>query len=108
MNIVCIIPARCNSKEIPDKNIISFCGKPLIAWTIEQALYSTCISDVYVSSDSDKILNISKEYGAKTIKRPDDIAKDESTSEEALLHAIDSIENIIQITIVNKLNSLSR
>tara|TARA_B100000953_G_scaffold180018_1_gene148348 strand:+ start:1295 stop:1990 length:696 start_codon:yes stop_codon:yes gene_type:complete len=93
MNIVCVIPARCNSKEIPDKNIISFCGKPLIAWTIEQALCSRYISDVYVSSDSDKILDVSKEYGAKTIKRPGDIAKDESTSEEALLHAIDSIEN---------------
>ncbi|MBT3697399.1 MAG: acylneuraminate cytidylyltransferase family protein [Gammaproteobacteria bacterium] len=92
MNIICIIPARGNSKEIIDKNIINFCGKPLIAWSIEQALASEGIKDVYVSSDSDKILQISKEYGAKEIKRPDNIARDESTSEEALIHAINEIE----------------
>ena len=61
MNIICIIPARGNSREIIDKNIINFCGKPLIAWSIEQALASEGIKDVYVSSDSDKILQISKE-----------------------------------------------
>lgn len=92
MNIVCIIPARGNSKEIIDKNIINFCGKPLIAWSIEQALASNHITSVYVSSDSDKILNISIEYGAKEIKRPDILAQDESSSEEALVHAINEIE----------------
>ena len=92
MNIVCIIPARGNSKEIIDKNIINFCGKPLIAWSIEQALASNHITNVYVSSDSDKILNISIEYGAKEIKRPDILAQDESSSEEALVHAINEIE----------------
>ena len=92
MNIVCIIPARGNSKEIIDKNIINFCGKPLIAWSIEQALASNHISNVYVSSDSDKILNLSIKYGAREIKRPDVLAQDESTSEEALVHAINTIE----------------
>ena len=92
MNIVCIIPARGNSKEVIDKNIINFCGKPLIAWSIEQALASNHITNVYVSSDSDKILNISIEYGAKEIKRPDILAQDESSSEEALVHAINEIE----------------
>ena len=92
MNIVCIIPARGNSKEIIDKNIINFCGKPLIAWSIEQALASNHITNVYVSSDSDKILNVSIKYGAKEIKRPDILAQDESSSEEALVHAINEIE----------------
>ena len=92
MNIVCIIPARGNSKEIIDKNIINFCGKPLIAWSIEQALASSHITNVYVSSDSDKILNVSIKYGAKEIKRPDILAQDESSSEEALVHAINEIE----------------
>ena len=92
MNIVCIIPARGNSKEIIDKNIINFCGKPLIAWSIEQALASNHITSVYVSSDSDKILNVSIKYGAKEIKRPDILAQDESSSEEALVHAINEIE----------------
>ena len=92
MNVVCIIPARGNSKEIIDKNIINFCGKPLIAWSIEQALASKHITNVYVSSDSDKILNISIKYGAKEIKRPEILAQDESSSEEALVHAINEIE----------------
>ena len=92
MNIVCIIPARGNSKEVIDKNIINFCGKPLIAWSIEQALASNHITNVYVSSDSDKILNVSIKYGAKEIKRPDILAQDESSSEEALVHAINEIE----------------
>tara|TARA_Y100000748_G_scaffold303632_1_gene309447 strand:+ start:2734 stop:3435 length:702 start_codon:yes stop_codon:yes gene_type:complete len=92
MKIICIIPARGNSKEIEDKNIINFCGKPLIAWSIEQALNSSYIDHVYVSSDSDEILNISQKYGAKLIKRPASIARDDSTSEEALIHAIDKLE----------------
>ena len=92
MNIVCIIPARGDSKEIVDKNIIDFCGKPLLAWSIEQALSSSYIKSIYVSSDSNQILSISERYGARSIKRPKEIARDESTSEEALIHAITQIE----------------
>ena len=92
MNIICIIPARGDSKEIIGKNIIDFCGKPLIAWTIQQALGSHYIKDVYVSSDNSEILTISEQYGSKLIERPKDIARDESTSEEALIHAITQIE----------------
>jgi len=88
MNIVSIIPARGGSKGIPKKNILNFCGKPLISWTIEEVLGSKLINDVYVSSDADDILEISKNYGAKVIKRPRTIARDNSTSEEALKHAI--------------------
>lgn len=93
MNIACIIPARGNSKEIKDKNIMDFCGKPLIVWSIEQALNTKYISKVHVSSDSERILSISENNGAEKIRRPDEIALDESTSEEALIHAINIIEN---------------
>ena len=79
-NIVAIIPARGGSKGILNKNIIDFCGKPLIAWTIEQCLYSKYISDVWVTSDSQEILDISERYGAKTIKRPDSISGDSASS----------------------------
>jgi N-acylneuraminate cytidylyltransferase len=92
MNIHCIIPARSGSKGIPNKNIIDFCGKPLIAWTIEQCLSSKYISDVWVSSDSQEILSISERYGAKSIQRPDDISGDFATSESAWMHAIKIIE----------------
>lgn len=90
--IVCIIPARGGSKGIPGKNIVDFAGKPLIAWSIEQAIKSKYIKDVYVSSDSDDILSISSSFGAKTIKRPADISGNAATSESALLHALSEIK----------------
>jgi len=92
MNIHSIIPARGGSKGIPNKNIIEFCGKPLIAWSIEQCLSSKYISEVWVSSDSQEILDIAEKYGAKTIKRPDDISGDFATSESAWIHSIKIIE----------------
>ena len=91
MNIVAIILARGGSKGVPKKNIIDFCGKPLISWTIDNCIKGGANS-VWVSSDSDEILEISSEFGANKIKRPDDIAGDFATSESAWLHAIDHIE----------------
>ena len=99
-NIVAIVPARSGSKGIPNKNIIDFCGKPLIAWTIQQCLSSKYISDVWVSSDSQDILEIAEEYGAKTIQRPDDISGDLASSESAWIHAIKEIQRDINIDLV--------
>ena len=84
----CIILARGGSKGIPNKNIIPFCGKPLIYWTIKQAKESKVFKYIWVSSDSDKILKISKRYGAKTIKRPKKYSSDFSSSEDAWEHSI--------------------
>jgi N-acylneuraminate cytidylyltransferase len=92
MNIHCIIIARGRSKGIPKKNIIDFCGKPLISWTILQALNVKDVTNVWVSSDSEEILKIAKHYGANTIIRPAEISGDNETSESAWVHAIDFIE----------------
>ena len=60
MNVVAIIPARGNSKGIKNKNIINFCNKPLIYWTIKQSLNSKYIAqNVYVTSDNRDILDLS-------------------------------------------------
>ena len=91
MRVSCIILARGGSKGIPKKNIIDFCGKPLIAWTILQALDAQEVTDVWVSSDSNEILEIAKYYGANTIVRPEKISGDAEPSESAWLHAIDFI-----------------
>jgi len=99
-NIVAIILGRGGSKGIPGKNIIDFCGKPLITWTIEQCLSSKHINDVWVSSDSQEILDIAKKYGAKTIQRPDDLSGDFASSESAWLHAIDYIKQEHHIDLV--------
>jgi len=89
--IIAIIPARGGSKEIPQKNIIDFCQKPLIFWTIQSALKSKKISDVYVSTDDKKIGAVAKKYGAKVIWRPKEISGDFSPSEDALKHAVSEI-----------------
>lgn len=91
MNIA-MIAARGGSKGIKDKNIISFCGKPLLAWSILQAQQCDAISSVWVTSDSNTILNVAKAYGANTILRPDDLSTDTSSSEDAWLHAFIEIE----------------
>lgn len=91
LEISAIILARKNSKGIPFKNIINFCGRPLISWSIEQCLKSKKISNVYVSTDGKEIAKISKEFGAEIIMRPEEYATDTSSSESALLHALTEI-----------------
>ena len=92
MKSVAIILARGGSKGIPNKNIVEFCGKPLLAWTIGHCLDSG-VDLVYVSSDADEILATGEKYGAHSIKRPEEISSDEATSESGWLHALEVIEN---------------
>ena len=90
--VVAVILARGGSKGIPSKNLIEFCGKPLMYWTVTQCLETKSIDEVWVSSDSQEILSISSSLGAKTILRPNNISTDSSTSESGWKHAIEHIE----------------
>ena len=92
-NVIAIILARGGSKGIPGKNIVDFCGKPLIFWTIEQLQQAKGIHSIWVSSDSKKILSISQAHGVEIIHRPAEISGDSATSESGLLHALEIIEN---------------
>ena len=89
MRVDAIILARGGSKGIPNKNIVDFCNKPLLIWTIEQCLNSRLINDVWVSSDDKKILEIADASGVNSITRPDSISADESSSESGWVHAIE-------------------
>lgn len=91
-SIIAIIPARGGSKGIPRKNIKKLGSKPLIAYTIEEALKSKCLDHVFVSTEDPEIANISKEYGAQVIDRPPSLAKDTSKTVDAVLHAIEYLE----------------
>ena len=93
MKIFAIIIARGGSVEIPKKNICEVNGQPLISYTIKQC-FESGIEEVYTSSDDDEILEIASSYGSKIIKRPTDISKNASTSEQAWIHAIKNIGNI--------------
>lgn len=87
-----VIPARGGSKRLPRKNILDLCGKPLIAWSIDEAKKSKYIAKTLVTSDDEEILNISKKYGADISKRPSKLSSDSSTTYEALEHVISSQE----------------
>ncbi|MDA8382273.1 MAG: acylneuraminate cytidylyltransferase [Betaproteobacteria bacterium] len=88
---VAVILARGGSKGIPNKNLIDFAGKPLLAWSCLQAGAAQTVEAVYVSSDSDAILDVAQRQGARAIRRPDALATDTASSEAALLHALDVI-----------------
>lgn len=77
MKPICIIPARGGSKRFPRKNIALLANKPLVAYTIEAALESNIFDEVCVSSEDDKILEISRKYGATlNLKRKSELASD--------------------------------
>lgn len=86
---VVLIAARGGSKGIPRKNLISFCGKPLLVWSIEAALNAKLVESVWVTSDDDEILSVAERHGAKPIRRPIEFASDTATSEAAWIHALD-------------------
>lgn len=93
--VVAIIPARGGSKGVPRKNIRPLMKKPLIAWTIEQANHSRLLSRVIVSTEDEEIAAIARECGADVpFMRPVEYAQDSSPTSEAILHALDSLENM--------------
>lgn len=88
MNL-CVIPARGGSKRIPRKNIRDFCGKPMIAWSIEAAISSGCFQQVVVSTDNDEIADIARSWGAQApFIRPHELANDFSATRPVIVHAI--------------------
>lgn len=87
--ILAVIPARGGSKGIPKKNITDLCGKPLIAYSIEQALACPYVDDVIVSTDSETIRDVAQSYGAEIpFLRPADLASDTARTIDALLYTV--------------------
>ena len=87
---IAIIPARSGSKGVPDKNIKSLGGRPLIAYSIQAGLMAENIDRVIVSTDSENYAAIAKEYGAEVpFLRPVEISTDFSTDYEFIRHALD-------------------
>jgi len=90
--VIAIIPARAGSKRFKNKNIFKTQGKPMIAWPISEIKKSSLINEVYVSSESKKILNIAEKYGAQTIERPRELSNDYVYKLEVIKHAVNYIE----------------
>lgn len=79
MKTIAIIPARGGSKRIPNKNIRLFCGQPIISYSIKVALETGIFDEVIVSTDDEKIANVSREFGASVFElRPFEISDDKT------------------------------
>ena len=92
MNIA-IIPARGGSKRIPYKNIKEFCGKPMIAWSIESCIKANCFDRIIVSTDDQNIAEIAIEHGAEIpFIRPDSLSDDNTGTVPVIKHSIDELE----------------
>ncbi len=90
--ILAVIPARGGSKGVPRKNIKQAGGKPLIAWMIEAAKKSIYIDRLILSSDDDQIIGVAKKYGCEVpFVRPAELAGDNSTASDVILHALEQI-----------------
>ncbi len=89
MSILCLIPARGGSQGIARKNLADVAGRPLLAWTVEQALAVPGL-DVAVSTEDAEIADVARRYGARVIERPAELAGHTSATEPVVLHALDA------------------
>lgn len=85
---IAIIPARGGSKGIPNKNLKTISGQSLVARAIEAAKMCPSITRIVVSSDDQLILDEARRFGVEIVRRPDELATDESTIESAIMHAL--------------------
>ena len=88
-----VITARGGSKRIPRKNIRDFCGKPIIAYSIQAALDSNCFNEVMVSTDDDEIAEIARKYGAKVpFIRSSETSDDFATTADVLFEVVNKYQ----------------
>lgn len=90
--VVAIIPARGGSKRIPRKNLVPLKGKPLVAYSIENAVLSQSVDRTIVSTDDPEIEAVARSFGAEVMRRPPDISGDRASSESALSHVLDTLD----------------
>lgn len=89
--VIAIIPARGGSKRLPGKNIREFCGKPLLAWTIETATRSGVIDEIFLLTDNQEIAEIGRRYGLEQIFHlPAELADDNSYVGDAVKFFLDT------------------
>lgn len=90
--ILAVIPARGGSKGLPRKNLRMLAGKPLIAWTIEEAKKSKYIDRLILSSEDKEIIEVARDWKCEVpFIRPMELAADETPGVEPILHAIDAL-----------------
>jgi CMP-N-acetylneuraminic acid synthetase len=101
LKIIALVPLRGGSKSIPYKNIKLIAGKPLCLWVLEAASYSKMIEEVYVSTDSKKIINVINEslLPVKILKRDSLLATDTASTLSVMLDFMNKVDFDILVTI---------
>lgn len=95
MRRIAIIPARGGSKRIPRKNIKHFCGKPILAYSVEAALKSNLFDEVMVSTDDREIANVAKQYGASVpFMRSAETANDFAILKDVIVEVLDRYKSL--------------
>jgi len=98
INLLAVIPARGGSKGLPRKNVLPLGGKPLIAWSIEQALESDFVSHIIVSTEDEEIAEVAQAYGAKVpFMRPEELASDTASGTDVLVHALKNAQEYYEM-----------
>jgi CMP-N,N'-diacetyllegionaminic acid synthase len=90
--VLAVIPARGGSKGIPRKNVLPIGGKPLIAYTLEDAIAAKSLDCVVVTTDDEEIAAVARSAGVQVVMRPAEYATDEAPIELALRHAVEDVE----------------
>jgi CMP-N,N'-diacetyllegionaminic acid synthase len=107
MTTAALIPARGGSKGIPRKNILPFCGKPLIQWSIDVALQSPFIDRVIVSTDDLEISELALTAGAEVpFLRPDELATDSAPGISTVLHALSQLPDVNDLLLLQPTSPL--
>ncbi|MBI4895183.1 MAG: acylneuraminate cytidylyltransferase family protein [Candidatus Aenigmarchaeota archaeon] len=97
MEIIAVIPARGGSKGIPRKNIKMIAGKPLLVWSIEAAKKSKYIKRIIVSTEDEEISEVAKNAGAEVVKRPKELAEDNSPTLPAIQHVLTKVNAAVVV-----------
>lgn len=108
--VLAITCARGRSNGVPHKNIKSIAGKPLLAWTIQEAKKSKYIDKYVVSTDDPDIADVARSYGVDVIARPTELAEDKTPIRDVLLHAMDmfpDFEYVVDIRTTNPLKTVN-
>ncbi|OIR06747.1 N-acylneuraminate cytidylyltransferase [mine drainage metagenome] len=105
--VLAIIPARGGSKGVPRKNIIQLAGKPLIAWTIEEAKKSRYIDRLILSSDDEEIIGVARAWGCEVpFVRPAELSLDDTPGIAPVLHTLEAISGFNYVVLLQPTSPL--
>lgn len=102
-----MIPARGGSKGLPRKNVLPLAGKPLLAWSIDEAKQSQYIDTLVVSSEDPEILEVARAWGAETpFVRPAELSRDDTPGIDPVMHAVSMLPDFDYVVLLQPTSPL--